>query len=70
MGEERDIRIAQSCARDARAAVAELHEGISQPGMSLVLFFCSSHYDREALAAAIARRSPACPLSAARPPAR
>ena len=62
VGEERNIRIAQSCARDAREAVAELHEGITQPGMSLVLFFCSSHYDREALAAEIARRFAGVPV--------
>lgn len=53
MGEERAIRIAQSCARAPRDAVAELHRGLAQPDMSLALFFCSNEFDRETLAAAI-----------------
>ena len=50
MGQERTIRIAQSCAAEPRAAAAELHRGVAQPHASLVLFFCSSEYDRDALA--------------------
>lgn len=45
-----DIRTAQSCATDARLAVRELHAGISQSDTELVLFFCSSEYDKTALA--------------------
>jgi hypothetical protein len=56
MGDERTVRIAQSCAQDPGAAVEELHAGLSQPDVSLVLFFCSSEYDRDALAAEMARR--------------
>jgi hypothetical protein len=50
------IRIAQSCAADAREAAEEFFAGVAQPGMSLVIFFCSGSYDREALAAEMARR--------------
>jgi len=56
MGEERTIRIAQSCAQDPAAAVGELHDGLHRDDASLVLFFCSSEYDRDALAAEIADR--------------
>jgi hypothetical protein len=45
-----NIRTAQSCATDARQAVRELHAGIAQPDTELVLFFCSSEYDKSALA--------------------
>ena len=53
---EQTIRIAQSCARDPREAVAELHAGVAQPDAALVLFFCSAAYDREELATEMARR--------------
>lgn len=46
----RNIRTAQSAAADARLAARELHAGISQPDTELVLFFCSSEYDKAALA--------------------
>lgn len=41
---------AQSCARDAREAAREFHAGAAQPDMALVIFFCSTEYDRDALA--------------------
>ncbi|MGE5652564.1 MAG: nitric oxide-sensing protein NosP, partial [Bacillota bacterium] len=41
---------AQSCATDARTAVRELHAGIQQPNTELVIFFCSSLYDLDAIA--------------------
>jgi len=41
---------AQSCATDARVAVREFHAAVAQPDTALVLFFCSSDYDLEALA--------------------
>jgi hypothetical protein len=56
LGEERTIRIAQSCARDPREAVDELHDGLTQPDLSLVLFFCSTDYDRDQLATALRER--------------
>jgi hypothetical protein len=62
MGHERTVRIAQSCALDPRAAVEELHAGLSQPDVSLVLFFCSSEYDRGALAAELGRRFAGTPV--------
>ncbi len=58
MGEERTIRIAQSCAGDPGDAVAELYDGLVQPDLSLVLFFCSTQYDRSELAAALRERFP------------
>lgn len=45
-----NIRIAQSCAADARQAVREFHASVVQPDMELVLFFCSSEYDLDVLA--------------------
>ena len=62
MGEDRTIRIAQSCAADPRAAAEELHRGLTQPDPSLVLFFCSSEYDREVLAGEIGARFGAVPV--------
>lgn len=44
------IRRAQSCATDAREAVREFHAAVTQPDMTLVIFFCSNAYDRELLA--------------------
>jgi len=44
------IRRAQSVARDAREAAREFHAGVAQPQMELVVFFCSSDYDLDALA--------------------
>lgn len=50
-----NMRTAQSCVADTRQAVAEFHAGVTQPGMELVLFFCSSEYDLEILAAEMNR---------------
>jgi len=50
------IRTAQSCAADPRDAVEEFYAGVAQPDMSLVVFFCSSAYDRDVLAVEMARR--------------
>ena len=44
------IRTAQSRATDTRQAVQEFHAGVQQPDMALVIFFCSSRYDLDALA--------------------
>ncbi len=49
------IRLAQSSAVDARQAVAEFHAAVMQPDMALVLFFCSSEYDLDILAAEMNR---------------
>ena len=62
MGDERTIRIAQSCAQDPATAVEELHAGLSQADISLMLFFCSSEYDRDALAAEMTRRFAGAPV--------
>jgi hypothetical protein len=45
-----NIRMAQSCAQDARPAVEEFHAAVSQPDMELVVFVCSSEYDLDVLA--------------------
>jgi hypothetical protein len=44
------IRLAQSCATEARRAVEEFHAAVAQPHMELVIFFCSSKYDLDVLA--------------------
>jgi len=54
MGDPR-IRRAQSCAADARRAAQEFHAGVAQPDMELVVFFCSSEYDLDALAVEMRR---------------
>ena len=56
MNDRSGIRTAQSCATDPRDAVEEFFAGVAQPDMSLVVFFCSSAYDRDALAAEMAHR--------------
>ena len=58
MGTTRQIRTAQSCATEPRQAVAEFHAGVQQPDMAVVVFFCSSHYDRAALADEMNRQFP------------
>lgn len=50
-----NIRIAQSQATDAKKAVEEFHKGVRQPNMELVLFFCSSEYDLDIIAAEMNR---------------
>lgn len=50
MENNRRIRNAQSCASDAREAVREFHAAVAQPNTALVIFFCSSEYDLDALA--------------------
>jgi hypothetical protein len=49
------IRRAQSCAAEAREAAREFHAEVAQPDMALVMFFCSSQYDLDVLAAEMAR---------------
>lgn len=49
------FRSTQSTATDTRTAVRELYEGIVQPDMALVMFFCSSAYDLELLASELNR---------------
>lgn len=50
MPAQNTIRRAQSLAAEAREAVREFHTGVVQPDMALVVFFCSSDYDLDALA--------------------
>lgn len=45
-----DIQRAHSCATDPRQAVTELHASLRQADTALVIFFCSSAYDLDALA--------------------
>lgn len=47
------IRKAQSLDSDPRQAVREFYAEVSSPKMALVVFFCSSHYDLDAIAAEI-----------------
>jgi len=50
-----NIRTAQSCATEARQAMVEFHATVAQPNMELVVFFCSSEYDLDVLAAEMNR---------------
>ena len=52
------IRRAHSSASDARQAAREFHAGVLQAEMALVIFFCSSQYDLDALADEINRLFP------------
>ncbi|BCO25927.1 hypothetical protein MIZ03_0806 [Rhodoferax lithotrophicus] len=45
-----DIQRAQSCATDPRQAVRELHTSLRQADTALIVFFCSSSYDLDAIA--------------------
>jgi len=56
------ILTAQSTATDPRAAAREIYAGIAQPDTTLVLFFCSSHYDRDSLADEINRQFGTIPV--------
>lgn len=47
------IRVAHSSSTNAREAAREFHASVTQPDMALVLFFCSSEYDLDALGAEI-----------------
>lgn len=58
MSTEAFIRTAQSSATDARQAAQEFHAGVQQPDMALVVFFCSSQYDLDALAGEMNRLFP------------
>ncbi len=49
MSSKPHILMAQSSAKDARTAAREFHAAVFQPNMSLVVFFCSSHYDLDEL---------------------
>jgi hypothetical protein len=55
MKDRTGIRRAQSCASDAREAARDFHAAVAQPSMGLVIFFCSSEYDLDALASEIGR---------------
>jgi hypothetical protein len=48
-------RQAYSAATDALQAAREFYASVAQPGMALVLFFCSSDYDLDVLAAELCR---------------
>jgi hypothetical protein len=50
-----NIRRGQSCAVEARQAAEEFHAAVAQTNMELVIFFCSSEYDLEVLAAEMNR---------------
>jgi hypothetical protein len=58
MGASKQIRTAQSCANEPRQAVTELHAGIAQDDMAVVVFACSSSYDRTVLAEEMNRQFP------------
>ncbi len=49
------IRLAHSCATDARQAVGEFYTAVAHPDVELVIFFCSSKYDLQVLTEEINR---------------
>ena len=49
------VRSGYSEANDAQRAAAEIAQAVEQPGMSLVLFFCSAEYDLDRLGSEMAR---------------
>src|SRR3954463_2562803 len=49
------FRAGHSRAQDPRQAVREFHAAVAQPAMALVVFFCSSDWDLEIVAEAMAR---------------
>ncbi len=55
---EQSIRMGASTATDAARAVDELYEAIKQPSPSLVVFFCSPEYERDALERRLRERFP------------
>lgn len=56
------MRSGHSLASDPQLAVAELHEAIVQPKAALVVFFCSSRFDLDALAREINARFAGVPV--------
>lgn len=56
------MRSGHSLATDPRSAVAELHDAIHQPKSALVVFFCSSHFNLDELAAEINARFNGTPV--------
>lgn len=50
-----NIRLAHSCATEARQAAEDFYAAVVQPNMELVLFFCSSKYDLDVLTEAVNR---------------
>ncbi|WP_370677675.1 FIST N-terminal domain-containing protein [Pleomorphomonas sp. PLEO] len=52
------IRRFHSASTDARTAVREFHDGVFQPDMALVLFFCSSAYELDDIADEMTRQFP------------
>jgi hypothetical protein len=55
MSATQQMRTGQTGATDARQAVQEFHAAVAQPEMALVVFFCSSEYDLDALATEMKR---------------
>lgn len=55
MSDHNKIRTFQSRATDAKLAVQEFHATVAQQDMALVVFFCSSEYDLDVLAAEMQR---------------
>ncbi len=50
MSDQDSILTGHSFSKDSRTAVREFHAAVSRPNIALVIFFCSSHYDLEAVA--------------------
>ena len=70
MDTQAGVRIAQSVSRTHARPAREFRDRVSQPDMALVIFFCSSEYDRVVLADEMSRCSRPSRSWAARPPER
>jgi hypothetical protein len=55
MSVRQQVRTSQSLATDSRQAVREFHASVAQPHTELVVFFCSSEHDLDALAEEMCR---------------
>ncbi len=55
MNKQKNIRTFQSRSDDARHAVQEFYDGVMQPETELVIFFCSTRYDLDEVAAEMRR---------------
>ncbi len=62
MSTRQQIRTSQSLAADPHQAVQEFHASVAQSDMALVIFFCSSDYDLDVIAAEMRTRFAGVPV--------
>lgn len=62
MNTQAHILTGHSFSIDPRVAVREFHAAVSQPNIEIVIFFCSSHYDLDAVASEMNALFPNVPV--------